>query len=130
MPWNVKRSAQFIEKEILKLGSFTDVAQIKSVVLDGNAFPMPADRDARNVVPAGTILKLSPTAPTKYVQFDGTGSIKGILAHSVEILASATAGDEPAPMFYHLCVFATDAIVGFTQHAAALVSALPTCKFE
>jgi hypothetical protein len=129
VPWNVKRSAQFIEKEILKFGE-PGLGAIKSVVLDSTAFAMPADPNARNVVPAGTILTQSAVAPTKYVQYTGGGTIKGILAHSVEILVNATAGDEPAPMFFHECVFATEAIVGFTTHAAALVTALKTCLFE
>jgi len=98
-------------------------------VLDANAFPMPADRNARNVVPAGTVLTVSATDPTKHVAYTGSGTISGILAHSVEFQTSATDGAEPAPMFFHGCVFATPAIVGFTTYAAALVTAMPTCKF-
>lgn len=129
MPWNVTRSAEFLEKEILKFGE-PGLGAIKSIVLDAGYFPMPANRDDRNVVPAGTILRKSPVAPTKYVAYTGTGTIEGILFHSVEIITNATAGDEAAPMVYHECVFATAAIVNFTTHAAALVTALPTCKFE
>jgi hypothetical protein len=129
MPWNVTRSAEFLEKEILKFGE-PGLGAIKSVVLDASGFPMPADRNERNVVPAGTILKKNPSAPTKYIAYNGSGTIEGILFHSVEILTNATAGDEAVPMVYHECVFATAAIVGFTTYAAALVAALPTCKFE
>jgi len=131
MPWNVTRSTTFVEKEVLKFATGLDA--IKSVVLDASSFPMPTDRNARNVVQAGTILGKSVTAPTKYTAYASgavSGPIQGILAHSVEILASATAGDEAVPMFYHQCVFATPAIIGFTNHAANLVASLPTCKFE
>jgi hypothetical protein len=131
MPWNVSRSTQFVEKEILKYAQSLDGFPIKSVVLDssGSTFAMPAG-SVRNVVPAGVILKKNPAAPTKYIQYDGTGTIEGILFHSVELLANATNADEPVPMVYHGCVFATAAIVGFTQYASQLVAALTTCKFE
>lgn len=128
MPWNVERSGQFIEVEVLKFPTGLDA--IKSVVLDAVEFDMPADRNARNIVPAGTILMLSATESTRYVEYDGTNAVEGILAHSVEILASATEGSEPAPMFFHQCVFATEALVGFTTYASAVVSTLTTCKFE
>ena len=130
MPWNVSRSTQFVEKEILKFGT-PGLHAIKSVVLDSSdaGFPVPGV-NTRAVVPAGTILKKNPSAPTKYIQYNGSGTIEGILLHSVELLANATAGDEPAPMIYHGAVFATAAIVNFTNYASALVSALPTCKFE
>lgn len=127
MPWNTQRSGQFLELEVLKYPSGLDA--IASIVLDANAFPMPANRDARNVVPAGTILMLSTTDPTKHVAYAGSGKIEGILAHSVEFQTSASESAEPAPMFFHQCVFATPAIVGFTTYASALGSALPTCKF-
>jgi hypothetical protein len=132
MPWNVSRSGQFLEKEILRFPVGLDA--VKSIVLDANTFAMPAG-GAQNVVPAGTILKLSLTDATRYVKYDGaagSGIIKGILAHSVEILASATPGNEPAPMYFHGCVFATPAIVDFTLYASSLGSstALSTSKFE
>jgi hypothetical protein len=132
MPWNISRSAQFLEREILKLSDGSELA--KSVVLDATdvaSWPMDTTiPPGRTVVPAGTILKLSATNTTQYVKYQGTGRIEGILAHSVELLANATAGDEPAPMYWHTAVFATPAIVGFTQYASALVSTLTTCKFE
>jgi len=127
MPWNSSRSGQFLEIEILRFPAGLDA--IASIVLDANAFPMPADRNARNVVPAGTVLTVSATDPTKHVAYTGSGTISGILAHSVEFQTSATDGAEPAPMFFRGCVFATPAIVGFTTYAAALVTAMPTCKF-
>lgn len=131
MPWNVSRSAQFIEREILKYVSGLEV--IKSVVLDANdstSFPFPVDRNSRNVVPAGTILKKSATNPLQYVKYDGTNTIEGILLHSVEILANTTAGVEPAPMVWFNAVFSTPMVVDFTVYASDLVTALNSCKFE
>jgi hypothetical protein len=127
VPWQVKRSGQFLDIEVLKYPAGLDA--IASVVLDANAFPMPADRNARNVVPAGTILALSQTDPTKHVAYTGAGRAEGILAHGVEFLVSATEGQEPAPMFFHSCVFATPAIVGFTTYISAVVAGMPTCRF-
>jgi hypothetical protein len=131
MPWNLSRAVSFREREILKYWSGLEV--IKSVVLDANdlgSWPLPADRNARNVVPAGTILKVSVTNPKQYVKYAGAGTIEGILLHSVEIAANQTAGVEAVPLIYFNAVFATEAIVDFTTHAAALVTALNSCKFE
>lgn len=128
MPWNVTRSGQFTEGEILKYPQLGLVS--KSVVLDATMFPMPSDRNARNYVVGGTILKLSVTNGKQYVKYDGTGTIEGILAHGVEILASATSGAEPAPMYFFDAIFASLAIVDFTLYASALKSTLNHCKFE
>ncbi len=127
MPWNITRSGQFIDKEVLKYATGREL--VDSVVLDANAFPMPASRDARNIVPAGTILKLSATDASKVVEYNGSGTVKGILAHSVEIMASSSAGVEPAPMYFFSAVFATSSIVGFTAYASAVQSSLPTCMW-
>lgn len=128
MPFRVTRSVTFGgEKEILKFP--VGLHAVKSVVLDGNTFAVNADL-SRTVIPSGTILKLSASNPNMYQAYNGSGTIQGILAHDVDIAAQSTQGSEPAPMFYHGCVFATTAIVGFTQYAAALVSAMTTCKFE
>ena len=126
MPWNVSKTASGVDKEILRFP--TGLQAIKSIVLDATDFAFTAG--VRNVVPAGTILMLSATNTDKYVQYKGTGTIKGILAHGVDMAAQATNANEPAPMFFHECVFATEAIVGFTNYASALVSSLTTCKFE
>lgn len=127
MPFNVTKSAAWTDKEILKFP--TGLHQIKSVVLDGTDFAVSTD-GSRYVVPAGTILKVSATNTDKYVEYKGTGKIKGILGRPVDMLAQSTANSEPAPMFFHGAVFATTAIVGFTQYASALVADLPHCAFE
>lgn len=131
MPFNYSRSAQFFDKEVLKYGVGLDGVPVKSVVLDAtDVGSWPYVPDTRNVVPAGTILKLSATNTKQYVKYNGTGTIAGILARPVDLIAQATAADEPAPMFFHNVVFATKAIVGFTQFASALISTLNTCKWE
>lgn len=128
MPFNVSRTVTFAgEKEILKFPVGLDA--VKSVVLDGNTFAVNSD-GSRTIVPVGTVLKISPSNTNMYTAYNGSGTIQGILAHNVDLTTQATAGSEPAPMFFFGCVFATTAIVGFTTYAAALVSAMPTCKFE
>src|SRR5690349_13539338 len=132
MPFNVERTSSFSDKEILKFP--TGLHARKSIVLDGTDFVTTATVDnSRYFVPAGTILTRSVTNTDKHVQYKGTGKIAGILGHYVDMLAGSTAGSEPAMMFFHECVFLTNAIVGFTQYASALVSDLGTngtCKFE
>lgn len=128
MPFNISRSAQFYDKEILKYPAGLDAQ--KSVVLDATMFERNVDPEQRTVVPAGTILKLSATNDNRYVAYDGSGTIAGILARPIDLLARATAGNEPANAFFHNCVFATTQIVGFTSYASALVSTLKTCLFE
>lgn len=128
MPWKVSRSVTVAdEKEILKFP--VGIQAVKSVVLDGNTLTVNAD-GSRTVVPAGTILKLSASNPNMYMAYNGSGTIQGILAHNVDVAAQSTAGSEPVPMFFFGCVFATTAIVGFTNAAAALVTAMPSCRFE
>lgn len=128
MPFNVTRTVTFGgEKEILKFP--VGLHAVKSIVLDGNTFAVNTD-GSRTIVPVGTVLKISPSNTNMYTAYNGSGTIQGILAHDVDLTTQATAGSEPSPMFFFGCVFATTAIVGFTQYAAALVSALPSCKFE
>lgn len=128
MPFNVSRTAQFYDKEVLKFPAGLDA--IKSGVLDATLVAQSSDPNARTVVPAGTILKLSATNSKRYTEYDGSGVIRGILTRPVDLLSRATASNEPIAIFFHQCVFSTNAIVGFTNYASALVSTLTTCKFE
>lgn len=128
MPFNISRSSQFFDKEILKYPMAGLLS--KSVVLDATNVPQNSNPNLRTVLPAGTILTLSVTNPTQYVQYTGTGTVAGILARPIDLLAQATGGDEPANMFWHEAVFATSQIVGFTQFASGCIAGLPTCKFE
>lgn len=131
MPSNVTRTAQFYDKEVLKYATDLGGVPIKSVVIDSNDLnTITVDGSLRNVIPAGTILKASGTYPNRSVKYQGTGTILGVLAHSVDILANATNANEPANAFFTNVVFATKSIVGFTQYASACVSTLNLCKWE
>jgi hypothetical protein len=128
MPYNYSRSASWVDKEVLKYA--TVLPPIKSVVLDATNFSV-TDLSVRNIVPAGTILKLSSTNTTQYVAYNGSGAIQGILRKPVDLVASVTEGDVSGAMYFFGCVFATTAIVGFTQYASALVADLGNHnKFE
>jgi hypothetical protein len=127
----VTRSANFDEVELLKFP--VGLHAQKSIALDGMDFTFTAGQ--RNIIPKGTILKVSATNPDKHTEYRGTGTITGILGKNVDLVAQATEGVEPgANMFFKACVFATTAIVGFTQYASALVSTLGAspyaCSFE
>lgn len=128
MPFNVERTASWTDKEILKFP--VGLNAVKSVVLDGSDFAVSTPNGARYVVPAGTILKVSATNTDKYVEYKGTGTIAGILGRPVDMLAQSTANSEPAPMYWSQAIFATTAIVGFTNYASALVHDLPHCDFQ
>ena len=129
MPNQISKSLSQLGKEPLKYAA--QLGPRESIVLDAKNWPTdPEATSDRYVVPAGTILKLSVTNSKAYVPYDGSGSLKGILAASVDLLARATSAMEPAAMYFHAVVFATKGIVQFTNYASALVSSMPTCKFE
>ena len=129
MPFGTTKNATYSDKEILKYAA--QLGPRKSVVLDAKNWPTdPEATTSRYVVPAGTILKFSVTNPKAMVPYDGSGSVKGILAAPIDLVARATSAEEPAAMYFHAVVFATSALVGFTNYASAVVSTLNTCKFE
>jgi len=132
MPWNLQRSAQWYDKEVLKYPAPMGVRR-KNIVLDATNIPQNSNNNLRTVLPAGTILRLSATNTNQYVEYTGgAAAIEGILAVPVDFLAQATAASEPSAAFDSLVVFATTQIVGFTVYASALVNApkLSTCKWE
>ena len=109
MPFGTTKTASYADKEILKYAA--QLGPRKSIVLDAKNWPEdPEASSSRYVVPAGTI--------------------RGILAAPVDLVARATSAMEPGAMFFHAVVFATSALVGFTNYASAVVSTLNTCKFE
>jgi hypothetical protein len=129
VPFGTTKTASYSDKEILKYAA--QLGPRKSVVLDAKNWPTdPEASSDRFVVPAGTILKSSVTNAKAMVPYDGSGTIKGILAAPIDLLAKATSAMEPAAMYFHAVVFSTQALVGFTNYASALVSTLNTCKFE
>lgn len=129
MPFGTTKTASHADKEILKYAA--QLGPRASVVLDAKNWPVdPEASSDRYIVPAGTILKHSVTNPAAMVPYDGSGDIRGILAAPVDLVARATSAEEPAAMFFHAVVFATEALVGFTNYASAVVSTLDTCKFR
>ena len=129
MPFGTTKTASYADREILKYAA--QLGPRKSVVLDAKNWPTdPEATSERYVVPAGTILKHSVTNPEAMVPYNGSGTIRGVLAAPIDLVARATSAMEPAAMFFHAVVFATAGIVGFTNYASALVSTLNTCKFE
>jgi hypothetical protein len=128
MPFNYTRSASWVDKEVLKFP--TGLEAIKSVVVDATNVVV-TDTGVRTVMPAGTILKFSSTNTKQYVEYNGSGTIRGILRRPVDIVARVTEGDTPAAMYFFGCVFATSSIGGFTLYASALVADLGNYnKFE
>ena len=133
MPWNVRSTASINQVEVLRFPAGIDA--IKSVVLDATdlaSWPAPAV-GTRFQVPAGTILKLSATNTKNYVRYTSSGvpgTITGILASTIDMVANATNSMEPAAMFFNSCVFATEAIVDFTLYASQLVNDLKHCQFQ
>lgn len=129
MPFGTTKTASYADKEILKYAA--QLGPRASVVLDAKNWPTdPEATTDRYVVPAGTILKHSVTNATAMVPYDGSGTIRGILAAPIDLVARATSAMEPAAMYFHAVVFATSALVGFTNYASAVVSTLDTCKFR
>lgn len=135
MPANYSLTASITGREILRFP--TGLEAIASVVLD------PMDTTAWTVtagtrfqIPAGTILALAtspaPASRKMYTKYSGgaAGTILGILGHTVDLVANVSEGAEAAPMFFHGAVFATEAIVGFTQYASALINDLKYCQFK
>jgi hypothetical protein len=129
VPFGTTKTASYSDREILKYAA--QLGPRKSVVLDAKNWPTdPEATSSRYVVPAGTILKHSVTNPEAMVPYNGSGTIRGILAAPIDLVARATSAMEPAAMFFHAVVFATAGIQSFTNYASAVVSTLNTCKFE
>lgn len=129
MPWNYGFSAQFYDINPLKYTAGDELA--KSVVINANEVTMSTDPNLRTVIPAGTIMRISNTNPKQVAPYTGAGGvIVGVLKRSVDIMTNATKGCEPAAVYWHGAIFATQFIVGFTAYSAALATALPGCKFE
>lgn len=129
MPFGTTKSASYADKEILKYAA--QLGPRASIVLDAKNWPTdPEATTDRFVVPAGTILKHSVTNAKAMVPYDGSGVVSGILAAPIDLVARATSAEEPASMYFHAVVFATSALVGFTNYASAVVSTLDTCKFR
>lgn len=131
MPWRKQRVATFYDKEILKY--FTGGEVTRNIVIDGTTVAVGAD--GRYVLEAGTVMskiasssKVKPAPATGLLQAD----VHGILTHTLEFYYPPEAGvtDEPAAVYFFDAIFDTTKLVNYSANAAAVIAALPHCKFE
>jgi hypothetical protein len=85
----------------------------------------------RRIIVAGTILTKVPGASTYRRYTSGASEAPvGILGLDLEVVDTSANSNQPAPMYYHGCVFNQNNIVDFATYSAPLKAAMPTCKFE
>lgn len=129
MAFNYSLSGDHYRKEVLKYSLGNEI--LRSYGLDAVGSSIAADSSGRYVWPAGTILKLNGSSDNKLVPYNGSGTIVGILSKYAELAATGvTSSNTQVAVFSHNAVFATAKVVGFTLYASALVSSLPTCRWE
>lgn len=127
MPFNYGFSSSFYDIEVLKYAQQVPVTH--HIVIDATAITLNTDPTQRTVIPAGTIMGKKGDKHIPY-GISNLSTIDGILVRSVDILSNTTNNNTPAAIYRFGVIFATTAIVGYTVHAAALATALPTCRFE
>lgn len=129
MPFNASRTGNFYEKEVLKYSSGTEI--LRSYVLDSVGASVAPDTSGRYIWPAGTIMKLNGNSNNKVIPYNGTGTIVGVLESAAELVAmGVTSADTAVATYTNYAAFATTKVVGFTLYASALISSLPTCRWE
>jgi hypothetical protein len=119
--------------EFLKFPAGLDA--IRSVVVNAASVPSAASGDyvGRRILKAGTILTKIPGASTnQYRRYTSATSEvpEGILGLDLEFADATQNSDQPAPLYYHGCVFDIDAILDFGTYATVVRASLPTSKFE
>ncbi len=126
MAWNITTSSQVgADLEIFK---FPPNAQgFASIVLDATAVASASDGSRKLL--AGTLL-IKDVTSQQYQKYEGSGTIRGVLAHPVEFPDGTVKSDLPAAIAFHGEVFRADRIVDFEDHGAAARTALPTCRFD
>lgn len=145
MPFNVKRTAVIIEKEILRSASGLD--DILSVVIDSTKVPENPVGSGRYILEAGTVVgKINAStkcAPLSTATPVGTGTsgawtaadIQGITQNTVEFwlgvgITAGAASDEAVSLLHHMCDFNISKLVGYTGNETITKTALPTCLFR
>ncbi len=135
MAFNVSRTAFDAKKEILKFPAGLDA--IQSVVVQASAATALASaitgKTGQLGLEVGTILtKIPGDSKVRYRKYTGAGgeAITGILGNRILFYDASDKSDQPADMLFHGCVFDKAKIVDYNTHAAALATALPTCRFE
>lgn len=147
MPFNVQRTGEFFDKEILKSAAGLD--DIASHVVDSRKVDENPANSGRFVLEAGTVMAVvqadgqSRVMPVHMNAAGGSGGagayvaadIVGILGSTVEFHLGdgITAGDETdevVPILHHGCHFDVSQLVGYSGNESIVASALPTCKFS
>ncbi len=131
MASNIRITVPFYDVQCLKYTAGDELA--KSVVIDPAGVTFSTDPNVRTVVLAGTILAHASVGSKMCVPYTGSGTIVGVLKRTLNVIAGAATTSyaaEAGAAYWHNAIFATSAIVGFTQYGAALATALPSCRFE
>lgn len=145
MPYNVKRTAVLIEKEILRSASGLD--DILSAVVDSTKVPENPVGSGRYILEAGTVMgkiaastKVAPLSTATPVGSGAAGAwtaadILGIMQNTVEFwlgvgITAGAASDEPVSLLHHECDFNISKLVGYTGNETITKAALPTCLFR
>ncbi len=132
MAFGASRSVKTVKKEVLKFPAGLDA--IESVVLRASGVPELASAvtgvTGKIGLRAGTILKrISGDSQNRYEEYDGSGTIEGILGDNVEFYDNTSASDTPVDMLFHGCAFNYNKIIGYDDYETELKAALTTCVF-
>ncbi len=133
MPWQVARSVNTVDKEILKFPAGLDA--VESVVLQASTVSALASTVTvvgKLGLRAGTILtKIPGDSKGRYRKYSGSLGevVEGILGDNKFFYDNTDKSDEPADMLFHGCVFDASKIVDWGSHEAAVRAALNTCRF-
>lgn len=143
MPFNVKRTAQFIDKEILR--GADGLTDIKSYVVDSTRVAVNPPGSGRYILEAGTVMaKIPASNKIQPITYPGGGSsggayvagdIVGVLASTTEFyigdgVAAGEVNVEPVAVFHHGAHFNVNKLVGYAGNEAIVKAALPTCIFS
>lgn len=144
MPFNVKRTAVLLEKEILRGAGGLD--DIKSMVVDSTKVVENPASSGRYILEAGTVMtKIVASSKIQPITIAAGGSggsgayvagdIVGILATTHEFflgtgITAGAASDEPVAILHMGCDFNVSKLVGYTGNETITKAALPTCVFR
>jgi hypothetical protein len=120
--WGGSRTGVLGREEFLKFPAGLDA--IKSVVIAASTVASTSASGSsdfgRRILKAGTLLTRIGGSGNQYKQFaSGSGEvIEGVLGLDIEFLDGTSNSDQPAPLYYHGCVFDQDKLVDFATYSA------------
>jgi hypothetical protein len=123
------REAAFYNKEILKYP--TGFEAIKNVVIDATTLTI--NDDDRYVLESGTVLsKINASTKVKPAPSSGlaTADVVGILAYTIEFFGDEADHTVPGAAFFWNCIFDTSKLISYTNNAANIKTAMPSCDFQ